>query len=91
MPRVNSIRRTITTTACLGQHVNEFGEFEDFCDVVPRAVTEAQASRILRARWNDESIVINHVDHETHVYMLSVEEFIAYAHEITPEDSKKEN
>lgn len=91
MARVNAIRRTITSTACLGQHVNEFGEFEDFCDVIAKNVTEDQASKILRQRWHDESIVINKVESETHQYVLSVEEFIAYAHEIDPEEAKKEN
>lgn len=82
MARVNSIRRTITTTACLGQHVNQFGEFEDFCDTIGRDVDEAQASRILRQRWHDQSITINKVEKETCTYVMTVDDFIAYAKEI---------
>lgn len=89
MARVNNIRRTITTTACLGQHVNEFGEFEDFCDTIGQDVDEDKASRILRQRWKDSSITINKVEKETNQYVMSVEEFIAYAHEIPV--TKKEN
>lgn len=90
MGRVNSIRRTITTTACLGQHVNQFGEFEDFCDTIGRDVDEEQASRILRQRWNDQSITINKVEKETSQYVMTVEEFIACAREI-PVTNEKEN
>ena len=89
MARVNNIRRTITTCACLGQHVNEFGEFEDFCDTIGQDVDYDKANRILRQRWNDDSITINKIEKETNQYSMTVEEFIAYAHE-TP-ITEKEN
>ena len=82
MPYVNKIKRTITTSACLGQCVNECGEFEDFVDVIPQDVSCNKASVILRKKWHNQSIVINKIDKETHVYEMSVEEFIATAHEV---------
>lgn len=81
MARVNRIKRTITTTACIGQHVTELGEFADFVDVIPKDVACDEASRILRKKWDDESIVINIVEPETSEYSMSVDEFIAAAHE----------
>lgn len=82
MPYVNKIKRTITTTACLGKCVNEFGEFEDFCDVIPQDVDCNKASVILRKKWHNQSITINALSKETHCYEMSVEEFIASAREI---------
>lgn len=81
MPYVNRIKRTITTTACLGKCVNEYGEFEDFCDVIPQDVDANKASVILRKKWHNQSITINALSKETHTYVMSVEEFIAAAHE----------
>lgn len=81
MPYVNKIMRTITTTACLGQHINDYGEFEDFCDVIPQDVDCEKASNILRKKWKDQSITINKVNKEKHRYTMTVEEFLACAHE----------
>lgn len=81
MPYVNRIKRTITTTACLGKCVNEYGEFEDFCDVIAQDVDTNKASVILRKKWKNQSITINALSKETHTYVMSVDEFIACAHQ----------
>lgn len=86
MPRTSQITRSITTTACIGQHVNQYGEFEDFCDVTSFPTTEEKASKYFRRKYNDQSITINKVEQETHVYYMSVEEFIACAHERVKEN-----
>ena len=86
MPRTSQITRSITTTACIGQHVNRYGEFEDFCDVTAFPTDEAKASKYFRRKYNDQSITINKVEQETHVYYMSVEEFIACAHERVKEN-----
>lgn len=81
MPRTSQISRTITTTACIGQHVNDYGEFEDFCDVTTFPTTAEKASKFFRRKYKDNSITINAVEQETRTYYMSVEEFIACAHE----------
>lgn len=86
MPRTSQITRSITTTACIGQHVNEYGEFEDFCDVLTFPTTAEKASKYFRRKYNDQSITINKVEQETHVYYMSVEDFIACACERVKEN-----
>lgn len=88
---VNRIKRTITLTACIGQRVNAQGEFEDFCDCIAQDVDEAKASNIFRKKYKDQSITINHVEKETSLYWMTVEEFVACAHEGNPKETKKEN
>lgn len=81
MPRTSQITRTITSTACMGQRVNDYGEFEDFCDVTTFPTDCEKASKYFRRKYKDNSITINAVEQETHTYYMSVEEFIAMAHE----------
>ena len=82
MPAVNKVKRKITTTACLGQCVNEYGEFEDFVDVIPRDVSCNTASTILRRKYNNQSITINKVDKEAHTYEMPIDMFIATATQV---------
>lgn len=89
MAYVNRIKRTITVTACIGQRVNSYGEFEDFADVIAQDVSAEKASNIFRKKYNDQSITINHVEKDTCLYWMTVEEFLASAHEERPEE--KEN
>lgn len=86
---VNKIRRTITLSACIGQRVNEHGEFEDFCEVWPQDLTPEKASNIFRRKYNDQSITICHVEKDTKTYVCSVDEFIAYAHEVPTTETKE--
>ena len=86
MPRTSQITRSITTTACIGQRVNQYGEFEDFCDVTTFPTNVEKASKYFRRKYNDQSITINKTEQETHVYYMSVEEFIACAHERVKEN-----
>lgn len=82
------IYRTITTTVCNGQHINDHGEFEDFTDIILKNVSPQEATRILRTRHNDQSIAINNVETETRRYSMSVAQFLALADDITEGETK---
>ena len=75
-----SIYRTYTLSACNGQKVNpDTGEFEDFCDVLVGDYTPPRASRTLRRKHGDDTIVINNVEKETAKYKMDALEFMAHA------------
>lgn len=79
----NRIYRTITYTACNGQHLNTAtGEFEDYCDVIIGDYTPARATRYLRRVAGDDSITINNVEQETKKYQMDVQTFIEYAEQV---------
>lgn len=82
------IYRTITTTMCNGQHIDDHGEFADFTDIILKNVTPQEATRILRTRHNDQSVTINNVETETRRYRMSITQYIAYAEDITEGETK---
>lgn len=80
----NKIYRTVTLSACNGQHVNpQTNEFADFCAVLIGDYTPGRASRALRKSTGDETITILNVETETKKYAMDYETFLAYATEIT--------
>jgi len=80
----NKIYRTVTLSACIGQHVNpQTNEFEDYCEVLIGDYTPGRASRALRKSTGDETITILNVETETRKYVMNYETFLAYATEIT--------
>lgn len=80
----NKIYRTVTLSACNGQHVNpQTNEFEDYCAVLIGDYTPGRASRALRKSTGDDTITILNVETETRKYAMDYETFLAYATEIT--------
>ena len=75
-----NVSRIITVSACFGQRVNALGEFEDFSEVLNRAITAEKATSYFRRKYDDETITINKVETSTDEYFLTVEEFLAVAH-----------
>lgn len=73
------IKRSVTLSACTGQRVGELGDFEDYCDILVGEYTPERATRVLRRLHNDQTITILNVEHETGKYVMSIEDFIAYA------------
>ena len=80
----NKIYRTVTLSACNGQHVNpQTNEFEDYCEVLIGDYTPGRASRALRKATGVETITILNVETETRKYVMDYETFLAYATAIT--------
>lgn len=74
------ITKTLTTTACIGQRLNAMNELEDFTEVLFQPVKDVkQASRILRRRCKDDSILITKLESETHTYRMPLDKFVANA------------
>lgn len=75
-----TVGKNITLTACNGQHVNpETGEFEDFCDVIVGDMDVTRATRFLRRKYHDITIVVNNIEKETAFYQMDSLEFIKHA------------
>lgn len=75
-----SVGRRITLTACNGQHVNaETKEFEDFCDVLVGDFDVMRATRALRRKYHDSTIVINNIEKSRSYYKMDALTFIAHA------------
>lgn len=73
------VKRTITTSNCYGQRVNDHGEFEDYNAVLyGGGFTPKQATTTLRQRKGDPSICINNVEEESHLYRIDYEEIVKY-------------
>lgn len=82
------IYRTITTTVCNGQHIDDHGEFADFTDIILKNVSPQEATRILRTRHGDQSIAINNVETDTRRYSMPITQFLSLAEDITEGESK---
>lgn len=79
------IYRTVITTMCSGQQINDHGEFVDFYDEINRDVGIETANRVLRRRYGDESIVINRIEKKTAKYRMPISEFVRWADKIEEE------
>lgn len=79
---MRSIKRTVSLTACVGQHLNPIsGRFEAVNEVLEGLWDRDKAQRHLRRVRHDDTITIAAVEQDTHVYVLSGEDFIKYAQE----------
>lgn len=76
---MKSVIRTFTLSACNGQHIGPSGDFEDFTDVLIGDYDTVKATRALRRKHDDESIIINNVERETKKYKLDALKFMAEA------------
>ena len=77
------VSRKLTLTACNGQKVNPVThEFEDFCDVLVGKYDLLRATRALRRKYHDSSIVINNIESSEEFYTMDALEFIAHAERI---------
>ena len=76
------IRKTVTLTVCFGQRLNALGEFEDFVEDLPRAITAERATKYFRRKYKDDTITINHTEEDTSTYELSLDGFLKHAHAI---------
>lgn len=77
-----SVGRRLTLTACNGQRVGEGGEFEDFCDVLVGDFDTMRATRALRRKYHDSTIVINNIEKSSAYYKMDALAFIANAERI---------
>ena len=75
----HTIMRTVTVSACNGQHVDDHGEFADFSDVIIGHTTPEKATRYFRKKLGDSTITINNVESETRQYTMSLLDFIIHA------------
>lgn len=74
------VRRSVTITACEGQHVNpETGEIEDFHDALVGTYDTAKATRSLRRMCRDETILILKCEVDTGTYEMSIEDFVKHS------------
>lgn len=79
---MRSIKRTVSMTSCMGQHLNSVtGEFEDFTEVLEGLYARDAAQAHLRRVRHDGTIVVASVEQDVHVYVLSGEDFLKYATE----------
>lgn len=79
---MRSIKRTVSLTACTGQRLNPLtGGFEEVCEVLEGLWDRDGAQRHLRRVRHDTTITIASVEQDTHVYVLSGEDFFKYAKE----------
>jgi hypothetical protein len=76
---MRDIVRTFSATGCVGQRVNALGQFETFTDALEGIYTARDATKKLRKLYGDPTIVINHVEPDTHTYRLSFSDFLKYA------------
>lgn len=78
--RSRPIGRTIVLSHCNGQRVNrKTGEFEDFCPVLYGQLSAAAAQKYLRAKFQDDSIIIANIEQDIDYYEMSAEDFIKNA------------
>lgn len=77
---MKDIERTITVSVCFGKRVNVNGEWEDFTEDMFRAITPQRATKYLRNKYRDETIVVNKVESDTSTYVLPFSEFLKYAY-----------
>lgn len=74
------VGRTITLSACNGQRVNQAtGEFEDFFELLTGDYTPARATRAMRRKYHDSTIVINNVETNTDYYSMDALDFVMSA------------
>lgn len=76
---MRDIVRTFAATGCVGQRVNALGQFETFTDALEGIYDAKSATTKLRKLYNDETIVINHVEPDSHRYRMTFADFIKYA------------
>lgn len=77
---MRSIKRTVSMTACTGQRLDSVtGEFEDFTEVLEGLYSRDAAQAHLRRVHHDATIVVASVEQDSHVYVLSGEDFLKYA------------
>lgn len=81
-----SVGRRLTLSACNGQRVGPGGEFEDFCDILVGDFDTMRATRALRRKYHDPTIVINNVEKTNAYYKMDALEFIAHAERIVNND-----
>lgn len=72
------VGRTIALSRCSGQMLKD-GEFFDVYEELPGRFTPERATRKLRRELGDDTIVINHVEVETHYYSMTLEDFMIHA------------
>lgn len=74
------IGRNVRITHCDGQRLNQdTKEFEDYHIDFVGVYDEDRATRYARRIEHDKTIVITHVELETHYYSMDVFDFIRYA------------
>lgn len=74
------IVRSVTMARCVGQYVNESGEFDEFSVIIPRAgLTPEKATKVLRRDLGDNTITIVKIEEDHAIYRMSLTDFARLA------------
>lgn len=76
---LSPIKRTVYTTICNGERVNEHGEYEDFTCELLGDYSSVRATAALRRKYQDDTITISNTETTAEKRILSVENFLKYS------------
>lgn len=78
----STVTRRFTLSRCTGQRYNKTSrEYEDYDATLIGRYTPERATRSIRRRSGDETVLILNVEEEQRTYSMSAEDFMALAKE----------